>query len=1078
MQYTDEQIKAIEAEGRVIVSASAGSGKTKIMIERILRLVLSGKASVTDLLAVTFTNKAAFQMKERLRGALLDEIKSSTGEKRERLKKELDLLGLAEISTVHSFCGRLIRTYFYLLPEESLSPDYRVLTEQDAAGLQKKALSTALEKAFEKGEDSFKRVLDVHYRAKRKQALREVVKATFAKVSEFENGEEYLLRAGEDRFKEACAFLAKVYAKKADDVICELEKFKQACTKFPTLVKACDTLINDAIKFRDADTVFDMARATLTRLPNKPKDAGEELDRRTELEKLKTDFKKVIDDIKLADEEREHEIYLAAAEHARVIATLALDFGREYARLKREANALDYTDMQKFALALLEKEEVSAEVKKKYPFVFVDEYQDVNAMQEKIVSLMAGENLFLVGDEKQAIYGFRGSRSRYFREKRVEFGGALPLTENFRSASGILDAVNEIFAPVVEGYEEMRGGRLYAGNAGEIYSHRIEKVKEEKPVRQVYSVLSGSKANKSDALAESVARVVESERDKTFYDVESKSVKAVGYGDIAVLVRTSSEGERIAAALTARDIPVSTSTSVNVCDFFETRLLIDCLKYLDNEEADIPLAAVMRSSLGGFSDEDFMRIRKKYFDKSRHATFRAAAKSYAKEKDELAHRLNVFFRKAKRWRALAKVRTAAEVLNGLLAEGLEVEIASKDDGKNRLVRARRFVSEAEKCSGVHAFLTRLKESEEQVEFSESGGESAVKVLTMHKSKGLEFPVVILASMEYGVHSSQREEMEFSEAFLFTPRYYDHEKKTYCETIGRRAVKAEREEDENEGERNLLYVAMTRAKYRLHLMVEERRRALSPAFFTRYSDYFGDKFWGEELPVAPPVQPREVFDYESAGAEGEKERVLAAMQIGAEYPYRDSVYLPQKSSATALLKESRIKHEPQKRTQGASSTEEGTAYHKFLEHYRFGQSAKEELARMTGAGLFKKEEAEKLDIAQLERIAEIPALKALAGRSVEHEKKFLLSLSPKEMGRAEDDTQQVIFQGAIDLLFQDEGGYVIYDYKYSGLSADELKEKYAPQIDIYCSAVAKGKRVEKSTIRAKIINIRSAEEIDT
>lgn len=1083
MEYTEEQARAIEAEGRVIVSASAGSGKTKIMIERILRLVLSGRASVTDLLAVTFTKKAAFQMKERLRAALLDGMKRNGGEKRERLRAELDLLGVAEISTVHSFCGRLIRSYFYLLPEEQLSPDYRILTPQDAAGIQNKAYSSALEAAFERGEDSFKRVLSAHYRGKKERSLRAVVTGMYERVHAYADGEELLARAGEDKFDEAAEYLAAHYKNRFRFYREEIEKIRSAAGENGGVLRVCGALFEALSALAERTLVFDMAQAELLfpRMPARPKEEGAELERWLTLRELNEGLKKTVAELKdfYSDEARERMRYAEAAKNAAAVARLSLSYGGEYARLKREANALDYGDLERFALALLEKEEVRAEVRKKYRFVFVDEYQDVNPLQERIVSLVAGENLFLVGDEKQAIYGFRGSRSRYFREKREEFGGAYPLTENFRSANGVLSAVNEIFSPVVEGYEPMRGGRLYAGNEGGVFSHRVVKIKEEKAERGIYSVLNAKSSSKKNALAEAVVRVIEGEKDGEFYDVESKRFRKIGYGDIAVLVRKdTTDGKRIAAALTEHGIPVTTSSRVNVCGFFETKLLIDCLKFLDNAESDVPLAAVMLSSVGGFSDEDLMRIRLKYYDKKDHAAFRAAARAYAEsETDELSHRLNVFFRKAKRWRALSKVRTAAEVLNGLLAEGLETEIAAKEDGRSRLMRARRFVAEAEKYGGVHEFLSRLKETDEEVNFSQSGGENAVKVLTMHASKGLEFPVVVLASMETPLHGSDADEMEWSEKFLFSPRFYDEKNKVYCETVGRRATAAERAVEEEEGERNLLYVAMTRAKYRLHLMVEERRRAPSPAFFKRFSDYFGDRYQGEELQEAAPPPVREAFDCGSGASEEEKQRVLSAMRIAEEYPYRDSVYLPQKSSATALMRERFEREEPKKVFRTGGSAEEGTAYHKFLQFYRFGAPASEELARMKREGIFTEEEAARLDPERLADIAKIPALASLAGKRVEREKKFLLSLTPEETGVSHDCGQRIVFQGAIDVLFQDEGGYVVYDYKYSGLDAEELKEKYRPQIELYKTAIAKGKRVARSTIRAKIVNIKRAEEIE-
>lgn len=1079
MEYTEEQKRAIEAEGRVIVSASAGSGKTKIMIERILRLVCSGRASLSEILAVTFTKKAAFQMKERLRAALLDEIKKSAGAQRENLKRELDYLGIAEISTVHSLCGRLIRTYFYLLPEEDISPDFRILSAQDAAGLSNRALTRVIEGAFEAEDGRYQPVLDAYYRGKRQKSLRAVVADTYGKVRGYENGEELLMRAGEDKFDEAAQFLADDYRRRTSSFTDVLSVARETFRGSKGAIKVCDALEAAVGALKSSRTPFETAQAEFEfpRMPNRPKEEGER-EIYDSLKEINEGVKGIFKEIRtqFQDEKREREKYLAAAKNAKSLASLCLAYGTEYARLKREANAFDYDDLEHFALALLKKEEARAEIKKKYRYTFVDEYQDVNPMQERIVSLLAGENLFLVGDEKQAIYGFRGSKSRYFREKRKEFGGALPLTENFRSAKGILSAVNRVFAPVVEGYEPMRGGRLYDGHEGEIFSHRVTAAEEgEKPVRSVYSVAGAKGDKKKNALAEAVVRVVESERDRTYYDLDTKSFRRTQYGDIAILVRKdTTDGRRIAAALTEHGIPVTSSSGVNVCDFFETRILIDCLKFLDNAEADIPLAAVMLSAIGGFTDGDLMRIRLEY---PKYSTFRAAARAYAEKcKDELAHRLNLFFRKAKRLRALGKVRTAAETLSELLSAGLEVEIASKEDGVNRLNRVRRFVAEAEKCGGVHEFLAYLKGSDEKVTFSESGGEDAVRVMTMHASKGLEFPVVVLASTETPLHDSDPSEVEWSERFLFSPRYYDFEKKTYAETVGRRATAAERAIEEDEGERNLLYVAMTRAKYRLHLMVEERRRASSPAFYKRFSDYFGSEFLGDESDEIPPPLEREAFDYETQASEAEKERVLKAMQIGSEYPYRDSVYLPQKSSATALLKQRQELLENKRDFVGGGSAEEGTAYHRFLEHYSFGADVLFELSRMQREGILSEEECARMDTGKLTEIANIPCLAALAGKECERERKFLLSLTPEETGGSDADTA-IIFQGAIDLLVLDDGGYVVYDYKFSVLGADALREKYRPQIELYKDAVAKGKRVDRGTVRAKIINIRSAEVIE-
>ncbi len=1074
MEFTEEQRRAIEAEGKVIVSASAGSGKTKIMIERILRLVLSGRAGVCDLIAVTFTKKAAFQMREKLRSALLDELKKSAGELRERLKGELDLLPLAEISTLHSFCGKIIRTYFYLLGDE-VSPDYRILATEDAAALKSKALSSALEESFELSDENFRRLLETYYRGKRERALGAVVQRMYDCVRGYADGEELLKRAGEDRFDVAADYLAETFKQKAALLLKELLKLRPALSGNAAALKVIDSLSETIRRAEEAEGLYSILALDVTflRMPNQPAEEGEEHRLWSTLKELNEAVKSLFKDAreKYGDEARERMRYREANGTAAALKTLVLNFAEKYAALKKDAGALDYNDLEHYALALLQKEEVRTEVKRKYRYVFVDEYQDVNPMQESILSLISGENVFLVGDEKQAIYGFRGSRSRYFREKKEEFGGALPLTENFRSASGILNVVNEIFSPVVPDYEPMRGGRLYQGHGGEIVSHKVVKKKDEQKIDGVYSVLKGRGASDRNALAEAVASVVESERGRLFFDIGSNSLRPVDYGDIAVLVRKdTTDGKRIARTLAACNIPVTSSSQVNVCDFYEVKLLVDCLKFLDNAEDDISMAACMLSSLGGFTDEDLMRIRIAY---PAFPQFRKAVKAYAEEKtDELSHRLVVFFRKTRSRRALLKVRSAAQMVNLLLSEGLEAEIAAKEDGHSRLLRVRRLLAEAEKCADVHDFLVRLKENGDRIDFKETGGENAVRVMTMHASKGLEFPVVILASMETLLHDSDADEVEWSEKFLFSPRYYDCEKKTYCETISRYATKAERAKEEEEGERNLLYVGMTRAKYHLHLMVEDRKRAASFALFKRYSDYLGERFKGEAVEELLPMNVREAFDYESGESEKEKKEILAAMRIGGDYPFAKSVYLPEKSSATALLKSQESVHA---NAFGGATSEEGTAYHKFLQYFRFGQPVKVELERMKSAGVFSAEEESLLKAEQLEKIAALPCFLPLKDKRCEREKKFLLSLTPREFG-GEDDGAEIIFQGAIDLLFEDRDGYVIYDYKYSGLSAEALKEKYAPQIMLYRLAVAKGKRVGKETVRAKIINILKGEEI--
>jgi len=1090
-RLTEEQIAAVGRQGRVIVSASAGSGKTKVMIERIAELVRSGKAGVKEILAVTFTTKAAAQMREKLRAALSEEILACKNEEHRRaLVGELHALPLAAISTIHAFCARLVRTYFFLAEDEDgaagVEPDFRILDPDEAESLSLKAMDATFEEYYENGDAEFRELLSVYYR-RNDAGLRKLVAELYGAIRENENDREIALNAGEDRFGDAVKFLGGYYKQEASDFHALAEELKEVLeTLFPKALPVCDCLIGATDALLKADGLFAMAKVlapAFPRMPSSAKAGDEEKKALSKLSKLNSAVKDLFKELGgYASEETERARAADAGRRAAALGTLVSEYAKQFARFKREAGALDYDDLEHYALRLLGHKDVCEEVRRTYRYVFVDEYQDVNPLQAEIIDRLAGENLFLVGDAKQAIYNFRGSRTRYFTDKVRLFGkhgGALPLTENFRSAENILGAVNRVFAPVIGDYEPVRGGRRYEGNKGEVICHRVVPVREEaERKRGVYSVANAVGSAETDALSEEIVRIVERERGKLFYDAdrEGGGFFPVGYGDIAVLVRKGAgEGERIVRALSDHGIPVTSSAKVNVCAYYEARLLIDWLSFLDNAEQDIPLAGAMLSVLGGFTDSELAEIR--LFSDSA-PTFRAACRRYAGRR-ELQEKLEAFRLKTAKYRAIAAVRPAAEVMNFLLAEGLEVQIAVKSDGANRLARVRKLVSEGEGIS-THAFLRKLKEKNDEVSFSEAGGENSVKVVTMHASKGLEYPVVILASLASELHDKKFKEVLFSDdlpsdgerKFLIAPRSFDPEKKTVSETVVRRAALIKKRQEETEGERNLLYVGMTRARYRLHLIFDDRDRAFSPAYATRYSDFFDDSFTVSE--DEEPVFLSGKTEAESAGSADLAREISAVFQ--KDYPYAESVPLPFKSSATALL-EAREEQEtiPHHGTERASGVEEGIAYHEFLQYVRFGADAEQELDRMKREGLLSEETAVLLDLDNLRKMLELPCLKALAGKTVWRERKFLVSLPASEV-YATNAKDEVVFQGAIDLLCLDKDGFTVIDYKYSSLDASALKEKYAPQLRLYRKAVARAYRIDENTVRLRLVNIRKLFEV--
>ncbi|MDE7158809.1 MAG: UvrD-helicase domain-containing protein [Clostridiales bacterium] len=1102
VQLTEEQQRAIDARGQTIVSASAGSGKTFVMISRLVKLILT-EADVSEVLAVTFTNKAAAQMREKLRNELVGRIAEETDpEIRARLKAQLGALPLADISTIHAFCARLLRTNFFLA---GIDPAFRIVSPEDAEAkaLSARAMNEAFDNAYSENGEDFKRLLSVYFRKKKDAYLRELVLTTYTHLREEADYELTLARAGkEDFFEEACALLVQDYIRRADDIGARAEELIKAFSGNARAKEMAELILQAAQLLLGKSELFEMTKLPAPVLPATPRKTKAEGEERANLERLaalSAETKTLYGELRSYDErEIEHARCLEANERAAALCALVRAYDEIYSRLKSEAGVLDYGDLEHFTKKVLEIPAAQEALRAKYKYVFVDEYQDVNPMQEAILSLLTGEEVFLVGDAKQAIYAFRGSDSEFFENKEKELPVSLKLTKNFRSARAVLNAVNDVFGALPNiNYAPMTGGERYGEHEGQVLFHRILKAeKEERGELKIYSVLEGSGKSDSSAASEKIVSIVEAELGTEWFDADAENasgekgmIKRVEYGDIAVLVRKKSgDCERVVRMLSERGIPVTTSSKVNVCDYFEARLIIDWLSLLDNAEQDIPLAGAMLSAIGGFTDSELAQIRLwEIQKKSPSYTFREACRNYVRNaNDDLAKKLKRFFDELNSLRIAAQVKTAAEVIHLLLAKGLEAQIASKpDDG--RLARVRRLTAEAENAGSVHAFLSNLKAADFRIDFSESGGENAVKVLTMHASKGLEYPVVILANLDTAFRGSERDEIIWTKQFLAAPKAYDAKKKHVFETVLRKASLLLEDEEDRKGERNLLYVAMTRARYRLHLLFDEKDGDGSPVYANKLSDFFylshfADKFVPEE--ELPAHLQRETVLYASAkqnAADDAGELLHEIYRMGERYPYSESTKLHVKSSATDLM-HGAVQETEEKRPlyfsgegHEKTSVDAGLAYHAFLQFVEFGADAEEELARMKRENLLTKEQLALLNPERLRQILNIPCLKALAGKRVFREQKFLVGIPACEIEptAAQDST---VYQGAIDLLYEDGDGFVIVDYKFSSLPDERIKEKYAVQIALYKKAVARVMQVDENTIRARIVNIFFGREI--
>ena len=564
---TPEQHAAVSARGKVIVSASAGSGKTFVMIERLVSLIVGG-ADVREVLAVTYTRKAAAQMREKLRTALVKAVGETREEgARARLKAQLSSLPLADICTMHVFCARLVRTYFYV---EGIDPAFRIAGEDDAEWktYSARALDETFDEAYKNGGEEFRALLSFYFRKKSDRTLKTLILKMNAAAEDTADPEETLKRAGTLSFEELSALAFDRLRLRLSRLKGELSALSPAFAGNKAAEKLSGALFAQFSALLEADGLFAAAaRAEALageRLPNAPpatKLSGEELDRVLRLKAVSEAFKALKKELRsLESEETERLRHEDASARARALAALALAYRARFLSLKREAGLLDYHDLEHCALRVLRDEDVRTAVRQKYRYVFVDEYQDVNLVQEELLRLAGGEEVFLVGDAKQAIYAFRGSRSQYFLQKTKEFPLSLTLSESFRSSSAVLEAVNTVFSRAMteetcgldyENTARMRGGARYGEHGGEVRFVLVPPAeKGEARERGVYSVLAPQPEGEEDRLAHAVVRLVKQQLGTMWFDADEGKERPVGYGDIAVLARTNGgAAERAVRAL-------------------------------------------------------------------------------------------------------------------------------------------------------------------------------------------------------------------------------------------------------------------------------------------------------------------------------------------------------------------------------------------------------------------------------------------------------------------------------------------------------------------------------------------------
>lgn len=1187
-KFTPEQRRAVtETEGNMLVSASAGSGKTYVMIERLIGIVLDGKAKVSEILAVTFTEAAAAEMKQKLVSALRKRL--IDGGDNSAVRAALDEVPSASISTIHKFCADLLRSYFY---EIGLDPAFKIADETAACEIQNAAADKTFSELYDAGDEDFLYLVRIFRSGRSDAELKKVIKKTAEFALSEKNPEEFLEKCGssptEKEFEEIENELAAMLKERAAALLPSFENAREVLRAAG--VKKPDEYFDEvAARLKEIVAAPDLVRISavcssgVRKAPSVPGDLEDEKkafdDLKKKLGKLFEDGEALLD----GGEESAKAAFLSTERTVKALSRLAILYKNKYDEMKADESLVDFSDLEHLAYKLLTtSENALASVRNKYKYAFCDEYQDVNAVQEAILNLVSPHGLFMVGDVKQCIYAFRGCNPDIFASKFAAFevcekrvgsviaigkadaeiydnvGKAVALAENFRSADGVLKAVNNVFSATMTekssrinyAKNPMKSGGLYPENTGYAAMHVIvgEKEKRESPTGVYDLVKDAETEDEPDSFYEGllVGELIEKELGEPIFDIKLGDTRLAEPKDIAVLLRNSKGfATDVIKTLSRLNVPVSSAAKDSVVDYPEIKLLIDILRLIDFYADDSPLIAVMKSSVGGFDEEELAAIRafapssrsrslpvssslvapENDEEKRKTPTFLECVEYYLKEgtDEKLREKIARFDEYFKKIRLLAEFCGAGEILVRIIKErSLDLEILTGRLGELRLERVNRFVAESEKGGvklTVGEFLKKIENSGGEISVAEAGGSNSVTVMSMHSSKGLEFPVVIIAGLGRQFNASdERDVLLLSKTRGFAPYCYDEQAMTKSTTLKRELVKNETRRATAREELRLLYVAMTRAQSKLHLVTSAElpaeRNETTASLARKFTDYFS--------PCDMPVVIHDKADIKTFGRAGETRNILVgeareslkekiSESVSFRYPFEADTVLPVKRAVTSISEEMSetkpvvfgvdgddvyednyddfygdfyddtesagdlLSDDVSDGNKKGKANERGTAYHKFLENLDFNaKSADNELIRQLSQGVLLPEQAKLLDKNTLQKIVNSGIFARLDGYKIYREQPFVAGFPAKDVGY-EKAEGEILVQGIIDLLAVKGDEAIILDYKATGKSREEMLGKYKTQLEIYKKAVEKVMKLKvKKTI---LFNVFTCETVE-
>ena len=1073
----EEQNRVLDNDKKnMLVSASAGSGKTYIMIKYINTLICKHKVPVSKFLVLTFTKAAASQMKDRLEKRLKEMGDDPF------VIEQLDLLSTANISTIHSFCEKYLKKYANLL---NLSESFKIVDENMSQKIRDDAFENAY-KRFEKEHPQEFQELALSFKNDKKQ-VSGIVFEIEKLANSVANKEEFLksnLEHAEDYFQKATDFLFENVKNVIKQCLQDVEKLH--LNEFQTTL---ETSLRDFLESKD---IFEMSCATtiyaFPRLPNK-KSVGEEVV--AKLQEIKT---KTMSQIKMVKELNFDDKQNVELQKNGILEKIVIEFFRTYEeeenQIKKLQNCLDFYDLEKLMKILSEKENLFSGIE----YVFVDEYQDTNKIQEKIIKNIAkNSNFVAVGDVKQGIYGFRLASSEIFLKDLKDFqedenSAVNFLQSNFRSSQKVLDFVNSIFKVCMReeetgiDYEKtsmLKGMGDFAEEDAKAVNIDIVSLPEEEEdeIPKIYSVKNAKVSKKNENLTIlndikwRIMQVMSSQIS------ENGKLRKAKFSDIAILSRNRNglyvELEKF---LQESGIPVVSNSRSILMKQPEMQMLLSFLKLVMTFDDDVACVSVLMSGMFGLSAEEIFE--------EKSDSILTLCEVVKEDKNGKFAKFNEIFNNFKEKYAIFGLKH--ELLELFSKTNYRAYLNLNHKNLNNFVDA--FLNEVEKFDyDLPALVNYLETVEIVVSPDVSEVEDAVLLTTIHNSKGLEYPIVFLIGCEQSLSKSRpKVAVEINERFGLALKIYDRENNSELTSARMRAIQLQEKGKNFAEELMIFYVALTRAKNRLYLFGKNDGKIFDAMSLDSCDSYFDFIFYALKN-EAKSLQKDGKFEDENLSINfiesveeekfGEKQNLEILQKDGEiaekiekylnfKYKFDEKHNFRLKESVTSLNQKNQEepleKFNTESITFSSVSVEIGNAYHSALKCIDFQkvsnfQTLEEEMDKFVV--FFDESLIDKNILLQ-----NIMILKSLTeGAQIFKEKEFILKDKICNLLESNED-DEILVQGVVDLFAIKNEKVVLVDYKFSNSTNEKyLVEKYREQLKLYKIALQNAYNLEVENV---------------